>query len=107
MAILRVKQEDGTWAEIPAIVGAKGDAGYTPQKGIDYWTEADKAEIVNDALDNLEDFTAYTAGDNISINDGVISVITTNEAEEDNTQPITSAGVHTQIGNINVLLGTI
>lgn len=27
MAILRVKQEDGTWAEIPAIVGDKGDKG--------------------------------------------------------------------------------
>lgn len=49
----------------------------------------------------------YTAGANISIEDSVISVLTTNDAEEDNTRPITSAGVHTQIGNINVLLATI
>jgi len=26
--------------------GEKGDSGYTPQRGIDYWTEEDKAEIV-------------------------------------------------------------
>lgn len=49
----------------------------------------------------------YTEGENISIEDGVISVLTTNDAEADNTRPMTSAGVYTQIGNINVLLGTI
>lgn len=38
---------------------------------------------------------------------GVLGVNTTNEAEADNTLPITSAGVHTQIGNIEILLGTI
>lgn len=51
--------------------------------------------------------TQYTAGDNISIEGNVISVITTSDAESDNTRPITSAGVYTQIGNINVLLSTI
>ncbi len=33
--------------------GEKGDPGYTPQRGTDYWTEADKAEIkgyVDDAI---------------------------------------------------------
>lgn len=49
----------------------------------------------------------YTAGDNIKIDGNVISVITTDEAEDDNTRPITSAGVYTQIGNINALLSTI
>ena len=27
-----------------------GENGHTPQKGIDYWTADDKAEIVNDVL---------------------------------------------------------
>lgn len=27
-----------------------GSGGYTPQKGIDYWTESDKAEIVDDVV---------------------------------------------------------
>lgn len=35
--------------------GAKGDAGYTPQKGTDYWTDADKAEMVNDVIAALPD----------------------------------------------------
>lgn len=32
--------------EIP-VTGANGDAGYTPQREIDYWTEEDKEEIRN------------------------------------------------------------
>ena len=39
MAILRVKDNEGNIIDVPAI---KGD---TPQKGIDYWTDEDKAEI--------------------------------------------------------------
>ena len=33
MAILRVKQEDGTWAEVPAIVGPQGPQGETGATG--------------------------------------------------------------------------
>ena len=33
--------------------GDKGDAGYTPVRGTDYWTAADKAEIVTDVLSAL------------------------------------------------------
>jgi hypothetical protein len=38
-------------------VGLKGDKGDTPVKGIDYWTAADKAEIVNDTLAALPTWT--------------------------------------------------
>lgn len=47
------------WREIKKYVDGKsmqgekgepGEAGYTPVKGTDYWTEADKAEMVNDVL---------------------------------------------------------
>lgn len=41
------------WSEIPALKGdqgKKGADGKTPVKGTDYWTAADKAEIVNDVL---------------------------------------------------------
>ena len=37
--------------------GDKGDKGDTPVKGIDYWTAADKAEIVNDTLAALPKWT--------------------------------------------------
>lgn len=46
MAILRVKQEDGTWADIPAIAGAPGADGYTPVKGTDYYTTAEKEALI-------------------------------------------------------------
>lgn len=46
-------------------------------------------------------------GENLSIEEGVLSVETTNNAEEDNTKPMTSAGVYIQLGNINVLLEKI
>lgn len=39
--------------------------------------------------------------------DGTLSVDTADRAEEDNTRPITSAAVYTELGNINALLATI
>ena len=49
-----------------------------------------------------------TVGKNLSITkDGVLSVDTTDSAEQDNTKPITSAGVNLVVGNINALLAII
>lgn len=39
--------------------------------------------------------------------DNVLSVNTTNDAEKDNTLPITSAGVAATVGNIEIILKTI
>ncbi len=44
MAILSVKDKDGNWIDIPAIVGPK------PQRGTDYWTAEDRRAIVDDVL---------------------------------------------------------
>lgn len=47
-------------------------------------------------------------GDNLTITEeGVLSVLTANEAEADNTRPITAAAVQTELGNISILLETI
>ena len=47
-------------------------------------------------------------GENLSITEeGILSVVTTTDVESDNTKPITSAAVYTEIGNINILLSTI
>ena len=47
-------------------------------------------------------------GDNLRISDdGVLSVVTADAAEQDNTIPITSAAVYTAVGNIEVRLSTI
>lgn len=57
---------DFTAEQLAALKGAKGDKGdkgdpgtdgYTPVKGTDYWTEADKEEIVNDVLAALPTWT--------------------------------------------------
>ena len=51
MAILRVRGEDGVVREVLALRGEQGDQGlpgadgHTPERGVDYWTEADKGEI--------------------------------------------------------------
>lgn len=52
-------------------------------------------------------YQQYTPGVNIKIEDNIISVITTDVVEEDNTKPITSGAVYTVVGNIDVLLNTI
>lgn len=41
MSILRLRDENGEVHEIMALVGRKGDDGYTPQKGVDYFDGKD------------------------------------------------------------------
>lgn len=49
-----------------------------------------------------------TIGGNLVVDhDGRLSVDTASEVEEDNTKPITSAAVYTEVGNINALLALI
>lgn len=63
MDVLKIRSNDtGEWVEIAALVGAPGKDGEngkdgapgadgkTPVKGTDYWTAADKEEIVEDVL---------------------------------------------------------
>ena len=49
----------------------------------------------------------FEVDETLRLEDGILSVNTTDQMEADNTQPITSAGVYTQVGNINALLATI
>lgn len=46
-------------------------------------------------------------GEALSLTNGVLNVNTANAAQQDNTLPITSAAVHTEIGNIAALLAAI
>lgn len=50
---------------------------------------------------------AFEAGNGLTLENGVLSVNTTNDMEQDNTLPITAAGVYTAVGNIEALLKTI
>lgn len=84
MSIIYVRDESGKFVEIPALQGSPGPAGptgatgprgpegprgimgvpgrpgnngKTPEKGVDYWTEGDKEEIVNDVLTAIDKLT--------------------------------------------------
>lgn len=44
--------------------GEAGAAGYTPQKGVDYWTAADKQEIIDEVANSAPSaIPAYTEAD--------------------------------------------
>lgn len=49
----------------------------------------------------------FQVDETLSLKDGILSVNTTNDMEQDNTLPITSAGVFATVGNIEALLKTI
>lgn len=105
MAILRVKNQYGEWEEVLAIVGPPGK---------DYvLTESDKQQIAEMAAELVDvpdgPDTPHFEIDNetLVLKDGVLRVNTADEVEQDNTLPITSAAVHTTVGNIELLLSRI
>lgn len=51
--MLKVKDDNGNVFEVLAIKGEDGQDGYTPVKGVDYFTESDKQEIVERVLANM------------------------------------------------------
>lgn len=70
-------------------------------------------ELLNNIADGgkpatTERLGVVQIGENLKITAaGVLSVDTATEVEQDNTKPITSAAVHTEIGNIEVLLAAL
>ena len=107
---------------IPGEKGDKGDKGDTgatgaqgePGKdGEDYvLTNEDKQEIAEMAAELVDvpdsgGNVDFQVDETLSLKDGVLSVNTTDQMEQDNTLPITSAGVYTTVGNIEALLKTI
>lgn len=49
----------------------------------------------------------FKTDETLSLKNGILSVNTADEVEKDNTLPVTSAAVYTEVGNINALLATI
>ncbi len=60
-------------------------------------------------LEDIYEVDHYTIGAGLKLDaaTNTLMVDTTNEAEKDNTRPITSAGVYTLAGNIEVLLAAL
>lgn len=113
-----------------------GAPGKTPEVGVDYFTTEDKQAIAAEAAKEVgfprpkvsdngtylgcENGAAtwmtveasgggvqFTTDETLSLKDGVLSVNTAQQPEPDNTLPITSAAVHTTVGNIEIILQTI
>ena len=42
------------WVKMDSSKGEKGDPGYTPQKGVDYFTAEDKEELKQEILSKLD-----------------------------------------------------
>lgn len=53
------------------IPGEKGEAGYSPVKGVDYWTDADKADIISDVINSKPMKPIYNAEENLLFCNGV------------------------------------
>lgn len=51
--------------------------------------------------------TAVKYGDGLKMQNGVLSVDTAKTVEQDNTKPVTSGAVYTEIGNIELLLAAL
>ena len=50
---------------------------------------------------------SFEIGDGLKLENNVLSVDTADAVEEDNTKPVTSAAVYTEIGNIEALLAIL
>ena len=72
MITMRVKQQDGSIVDIPL---GKGADGYTPVKGVDYYTEEDKNEIVQRVIETLggNPIFGYVDSDNNIVVSGNLS----------------------------------
>lgn len=69
--------------------------------------EAAQIQKNADAIENLQEATLTPDGRTLLVENGILRVNTADTAEDDNTLPITSAAVATQVGNIEILLKTI
>ena len=93
--------------------GEPGKDGADGKDGEDYvLTNEDKQEIAEMAAELVEvpdsgGNVDFQVDETLSLKDGILSVNTTNDMEQDNTLPITSAGVFATVGNIEALLKTI
>jgi hypothetical protein len=98
-----------------ALAQAKASGEFDGRDGDDYvLTDEDMAEIAKLAADLVEieipdpgGNVDFKTDETLTLKDGILSVNTTNDMEQDNTLPITSAGVFATVGNIEALLKTI
>lgn len=70
-------------------------------------TDEQIQEAVSKYLDENPVEAVEVDGKTLLMENGVMRVNTTDQMEQDNTRPMTSAGVYATVGNIEALLKTI
>ena len=127
MSVLYLRNKDGEFTRVKTVKGDPGKDGksaYEYAKDFGYTgTEEEFAELmangvseedIQDAVEKYLEENPPSGGgvdfeidSTLKLKDGILSVNTTNDMEQDNTLPITSAGVFATVGNIEALLKTI
>lgn len=119
-AIIRIRV-NGQYINIPAFVGP---AGHSPQitaektDGVTtIYVDGEPIANINDgdgqstggasSWDDLADKPFERIGNGLKVVGTELQADTAEVVEQDNTLPITSAAVYTEVGNINALLSTI
>lgn len=115
---LTFQMGDGTKHSVEVLApqgepGEKGDPGVDGKSAYEYavdggyeGTEEEFAATIVQAVEGNPGVSFETDA-TLKLENGVLSVNTVNAVEEDNTLPVTSAAVYSQLGNIEILLGTI
>lgn len=88
-----------------AAIGPPGKSPYIGEYGT--WMVWQNGEWVDTGVIAGGSGEMYKIGAGLKVTNGTLSVDSVNDAEQDNTKPITSAGVYKVVGNIEVLLSTI
>lgn len=101
------------FGELTVVHDGQNGATFMPHisdDGILTWTNdrgLDNPEPVCIKGKDGEDGVAFETDATLTLEDGILSVNTAKEVEQDNTLPVTSAAVFAEVGNINALLETI
>lgn len=100
--------KNGTWWLWDIENGEYVDSGVTAEASAFVDKEA-ISEAVEQYMDEnpIEAGVKFETGDTLKLENGILSVNTTDQMGQDNTLPITSAGVYATVGNIEALLKTI
>lgn len=89
------------WAQLKEQIGNLDD--------LKTYSKDDLVSAINEARQSGGGGGGYTIGDGLKLDaeTNTLSVDTADAVEKDNTKPVTSAAVYTEVGNINALLATI
>ena len=89
------------WAQLQKQIGDLDD--------LKTYNKGNLVDAINEARNSGGGTGGYNIGDGLKLDPdtNTLSVDTADKVEQDNTKPVTSAAVYTEVGNINALLATI